>query len=697
MVERLRRDRVIARELNRLQALQRRTPHRRWREFVELLQRPRRLFQEARRLFSRTSLFLRVLGLASLGLLAVSSSFVILADALFSRALLLGSASLVVACVASWFIAERMVRPIKELTAACVRIAEGDLEERVRPMGGGEISVLAGAFEAMRVRLKASQEEIRRWGQELERKVLQRTAELREARNKLERARDYRITLFNTMEDQVAVIDTNYRVVEANRALLRQRGEEGSLAGHPCYRALRGVGEMCELWHSGCPARSVWQTGQPARAMLAHHDASHHTTYLDIEVSPIKDGRGKVVRVLEAVRDVSQSKRMEEQVIRMSEEFSTLVSLSYGMARSMDLRASLGLALDLVLDLLDSQVAGILVRSEDDGEEPLIVARGLDPAQFEKLAWSARLPEDRLDIGRARYNGYDLVCVPIATEVKVLGEIFIACPPEACFGDTRLQLLVSIGSQLAVAIENARLYEAVRRKEEASSTFLRQYITAQEEERKRIARELHDEPAQSLTGLALAVETASQMAMTEEDSELRRALARASSLAERVSTEIGRIIRDLRPTLLDDLGLLEALEFYADARLRPLGIQVISETVGTDGRLPPELETALFRVAQEAMSNIARHARAENVSLTLEFQDQFVAIDIEDDGQGFDVEATLARRQDGAPFGLMGMRERVELLNGTLAVESRPGEGTSVRVRVPVQSSLAAKGVRTNG
>jgi signal transduction histidine kinase len=453
---------------------------------------------------------------------------------------------------------------------------------------------------------------------------------------------------------------------------------------------------MCELWHGGCPARAVWQNGRPARAMQAHHDASHHTTYLDIEVSPIKDGRGEVIRVLEAVRDVSESKRMEEQVIRMSEELSTLVSLSSAMARSMDLRAILGLALDLVLDLLDSHAAGIVVSSEGDREEPITVVRGLDPAQFEEMAWSARLPEDRLDIGRAQYNGSDLVRVPIATEDKVLGEIFIACPSEACFGDTRLQLLVSIGSQLAVAIENARLYDAVRRKEEASSTFLRQYITAQEEERKRIARELHDEPAQLLTGLALAIETASQMAIPQ-NGELRRALASANILTERVSTEVGRIIRDLRPTLLDDLGLLEALEFYADTRLRPSGIQVTCETAGTDGRFPPELETALFRVAQEAMSNIARHAQAENVSLTLEFQDEFVAIDIEDDGQGFNVEATFARGQDGAPFGLMGMRERVDLLSGTLVVESRPGEGTSVRVRVPLQSSLTPKEVTRNG
>ena len=618
------------------------------------------------------------------------------ANAMFRHALLLAGVFLAIASAVSSVIVLRMVRPVKALTNACVRIAEGDLEEPVRPMGGGEISILAGAFEGMRRRLKDSQEENRRWGQELEQKVLQRTAELRQARNSLERSRDYLITLFNTMEDQLAVVDKDYRVVEANRALLRRRGEEGSLVGQPCYAALRGPGETCELWYGGCPARAVWRTSQPARTTQAHHDASGSITYLDIVAAPIKDGQGQVVTVLEAVRDVSESKRMEEQIIRMSEEFSTLVSLSSAMARSMDLRGILGLALDLVLDLLDSQAGGILVGGEDGKGEPIAVVRGLDPEQFLRLVRSAKLPEDRLDVGRVQYDGSDLACVPIATREKVLGEMFIACPVEACFGDTRLQLLVSIGSQLAVAIENARLYEAVRRKEEASSTFLRQYIAAQEEERKRIARELHDEPAQLLTGLALAIGTASHMA-EPQDGELRRVLASANALTERVSTEIGRIIRDLRPTLLDDLGLLEALESYADTRLRPLGIQVTFETAGTDGRVPPELETALFRVAQEAMSNIARHARAENVSITLEFQGEFAAVDIEDDGQGFDVEATFARSKDGSPFGLMGMRERVDLLGGTLVVESRPGEGTSVRVRVPLQSVSHPKGVRRNG
>jgi HAMP domain-containing protein len=188
------------------------------------------------------------------------------ANAMFRHALLLAAIFLVIASAVSSVIVLRMVRPVKALTNACVRIAEGDLEEPVRPMGGGEISVLAGAFEGMRRRLKDSQEEIRRWGQELEQKVLQRTAELRQARNSLERSRDYLITLFNTMEDQLAVVDKDYRVVEANRALLRRRGEEGSLVGQPCYAALRGPGGVADQpagSHHAGPPRCVWEHHLP--------------------------------------------------------------------------------------------------------------------------------------------------------------------------------------------------------------------------------------------------------------------------------------------------------------------------------------------------------------------------------------------------------------------------------------------------
>ena len=607
-------------------------------------------------------------------------------DTLLRRSLLFGGLSFALAMAVAALIVVRLVRPVKTLTAACQGIAAGDLSAPVAPLGGGEMGVLASSFERMRLALKASREQIRQWGEDLEQQVAARTAELQTARDELQRSHDYLATIFDSLDDRVAVIDRNYRVVQANRALQRRQGEGGSMVGAPCYAVFHGTQEPCDLQHHSCPAKTVWRTGQPSRVTHIYNGEGSYTTYVDIVASPVLDSSGQVVSVLEVARDITESKRLEEQVIRTSEELSTLVSLSSAIACSMDLRAILGLALDQVIGLVNVQAGGVFVEGAEGGVEPVIVARNLAEEEISRTWLDGHRPNDRMEVRLKQCEGMDLLCVPIATSDKVLGEMFICCPGRHWLSDTGLQLLVSIGSQLAVAVENARLYQAVRREEAATSTFLRKYIAAQEDERKRIARELHDETAQSLTALAMAIETAVQ-APTRAAGEVRALLAPARSLTERVSREIDRIIRDLRPSLLDDLGLLEALGWYADNRLKPLGIQVTFETIGSERRLPPELETSLFRVAQEAMSNIARHAEAENVSLTMEFGDDYVALDVEDDGCGFDVERTLARGKNGgddSPFGLMGMRERVELLGGSLLVESRPGQGTSVTVRVPV-------------
>jgi len=343
------------------------------------------------------------------------------------------------------------------------------------------------------------------------------------------------------------------------------------------------------------------------------------------------------------------------------------------------------------LGLTGAQVGGIVVDAAEGESADTIVASNIEPKVIKMLAGEAGpTPKDQGELPRIRQNGYDMLCVPIATADKELGKMLVSCQPEVCYdaSGSNHQLLVSIGSQLAVAIENIRLYEALRQKKKAMSSFLRKYIAAQEDERKRIARELHDDTAQSLTALALAIETALQ-ANVSTASDVKALLEPARPLAQRVYGEISRIIHDLRPSLLDDLGLTEAIGWYADHRLRPLGVQVTLEAPESDRRLTPEMETTLFRVAQEAMSNVAKHARAENVTLSVDIKPDGVVLEVDDDGCGFDIKNTLAggkNGKNGSSFGLLGMRERVHLLGGTLSVESQPGQGTSVRVRIPVQT-----------
>jgi signal transduction histidine kinase len=220
--------------------------------------------------------------------------------------------------------------------------------------------------------------------------------------------------------------------------------------------------------------------------------------------------------------------------------------------------------------------------------------------------------------------------------------------------------------------------------------LLRKLVVAQEQEHRRLARELHDETSQALTALVVGLDT-TLTARAESTDEIKGRLASIKPLAVEMLREIQRIIHDLRPAILDDLGLVQAIDWYAESRLESQGIRVALETAGGEKRLSTELETVVFRIAQEAINNIARHARAENVNIGLDFADSVVILDIEDDGCGFDTEAVLAHRKGDRSFGLLGITERVALFGGALKIESRVGQGTRITARIPVE------GTRWNG
>ena len=241
----------------------------------------------------------------------------------------------------------------------------------------------------------------------------------------------------------------------------------------------------------------------------------------------------------------------------------------------------------------------------------------------------------------------------------------------------------------AAAEENAALYEEVKRKDAARGALLKRVISAQEDERRRIARELHDETSQNLSVLTMGLETAG--AATTAEAATREKLSGLKDLAVKTLDGVHRLVYDLRPSVLDDLGLPAGLRWYAESRLEPLGVRVSLMTTGEERRLPAELETAVFRIGQEAISNIARHASATNVFLGLHFQDEGVTLEVEDDGEGFDPSSGEARSGDRG-WGLLGMRERASLFGGSLEITSTPGTGTRILVKLPVEMGVHGDG-----
>lgn len=209
-------------------------------------------------------------------------------------------------------------------------------------------------------------------------------------------------------------------------------------------------------------------------------------------------------------------------------------------------------------------------------------------------------------------------------------------------------------------------------------------ISVQEEERRRIARELHDETSQALTTLIINLDMAEQ-SLPDELAQTREALRATRRLASQTLEEVRKLVYNLRPTALDDLGLIPALCWYARNHLERLGVQVRLEAQGCTERLSPQVETAIFRIAQEAMSNIARHAQARNARVSLGMKDSQVSLLVEDDGRGFDVARALRSDEEERRLGLFGIEERVALLGGRFTLESQPGHGTRLSVQVPLE------------
>jgi signal transduction histidine kinase len=286
-----------------------------------------------------------------------------------------------------------------------------------------------------------------------------------------------------------------------------------------------------------------------------------------------------------------------------------------------------------------------------------------------------------------------VLAVPLLVKDRRVGLLVAGRRSTWPFVEADISLLVAIADHLATAAENVRLFAEVRAKEAARGELLSKLITAHEDERRRLARELHDEVSQSLTSLMITIRSAEDVPAPLV---LRDKLTSIYASAEATLAEVGKIIHDLRPTALDDLGLVSAVRVHARNLLEAAGVRLTFDAAGFGHRrLPPAVEATAFRVAQEAITNVARHASATAVTVSLRLKDGTLTVAVEDNGVGFDPAQTLGRRE-GRRVGLLGMQERAGLIGGTLGIIATPGHGTRVVLTVPVEED-ARDGGRHSG
>jgi signal transduction histidine kinase len=524
---------------------------------------------------------------------------------------------------------------------------------------------------------------------------------------------DLKITLqdlVDGVEDEILVIDDEYRIRFANSAAIKRLQEDAeSPVGQLCYDVLHGRSQPCRapLWD--CTLRKVLQSG---RAVTTIHPAPPGAnTYLKITAYPIQDKSANTKAVIEIRRDVTAERELEVQILRRHHQLSALSHISSATSGLADLDVTLRLALDNVLEIISGAMGGILLLDKKNKTLSYRIQRGLSP----KYTESRRIALGEGITGRVAQTGESIllediskdprvarpdvvnaegikgfVSIPLKAKDRVVGVMNIFSHVAGRFGADDVSLLNSIGDYLGTTIKQAKLYERLARVGERYRALLRHSLTAQEQERKRIASELHDETAQSLTSLTLNLQAIIGLAEMKgyNDPEFMAKLKKAHSYAVYTGTEIVKLMKELRPTLLDELGMSAAIHRYAKDTLQTKGIKVTTDFIGTDRRFPSEVEVTLFRIAQGAIGNILEHSEAENALIKLECSDNECVLTIEDDGKGFDVSKLTRVERTGRGAGLFTMRERTSQLGGKGYVESTLGKGTKVTAEIPLVGNV---------
>jgi signal transduction histidine kinase len=277
------------------------------------------------------------------------------------------------------------------------------------------------------------------------------------------------------------------------------------------------------------------------------------------------------------------------------------------------------------------------------------------------------------------------LCLPLRTKERV-DAMLEAYGPESLAGEDAVEFLRSLAAQAASALENARLYNELAEREARLKELVGKLLTAQEEERRRVAYEVHD----GLTQVAVSSYQHLQAFAAQHppgSSAGQEMLDRCLGFIRRTVDEARRVIADLRPTVLDDFGLETALRLQVDD-LNDEGWQIDFRSGSGAGRLPVAVETALYRVTQEALTNVRKHSGDLAASVELERAGRCVWLRIEDRGKGFDAKDVPKVGGPGERVGLSSMRERVELVGGTFEIRSEEGVGTTIRARVPLPDDV---------
>jgi PAS domain S-box-containing protein len=427
-----------------------------------------------------------------------------------------------------------------------------------------------------------------------------------------------------------------------------------------------------------------------AEGMRVRKDGSRF--WGSVHTRPLRDEAGNLRGFSKVTRDITERKRAEQNLQDTLDRLLALYEASQFLGSTLESEEVVSRLLE-IMQRVSNLTAAVISLQEEDGRERVWRSVGLESLSQRARHAPEAVHARRAALETAEYQLFRLqdpdsgterllgLCLPLLTRDRNLG-VLEAYGSESLAESDAVELLGSLASQAASALENARLYGELADREQRLQDLVEKMMVAQEEERRHVAYEVHDGLAQ----IAVAAHTylnAFARQNADEAIKGREKLDRALELIEQTVEEARRVIADLRPTALDDFGLATALRLYVE-ELRSEECETSYEEALGDERLPIPVETALFRVAQEALTNVRKHADTSRVHLTLERLDKSVRLEVRDWGRGFELEKDTTKGGPGERVGLVGMQERITLFGGDLEVRSQPGAGTSVVAEVPL-------------
>ena len=451
------------------------------------------------------------------------------------------------------------------------------------------------------------------------------------------------------------------------------------------------------------------QRGHPENELRAANSRGRHEEegirvrkdgsrfWASVLITALRDEGGNLRGFSKVVRDISERKRSEEALRRSFDSLLTLYEAGRVLGSSLK-RDEIGSQLLAFSERVSDLEAAIIDLGDEQGrmrewrgvgpEEILAVVRGRPEVRsaVEEVSKGGRsqsieLREPPNPGSKTALTG---VFVPLWVRGRVIGVLEAYGPPSLAKKET-LEILSSLAGQAAGALENARLYEELAEREQALHDLVGRLLVAEEEERRRVAYEVHDGFTQMAAAayrrLALFAEH-----RPPESARDREELEEAVALVRRTVGEARRVIANLRPTTLDDFGLATAIRVQVE-ELHAEGYETTYEETLGEARLPATLETALFRVAQEALTNVRKHAQTDRVRVALGLRNGMVCLEVSDRGCGFAPAEATQGAGPGERVGLSSMRERIALLGGGLEIRSEPGTGTSVVAEVPLAAT----------